>query len=172
MSKLPSPGQRVEREYIESVSADSCVRVSDRFVRQLRNADYPAVEFFTDLNTVTGNPHGRNFGDFSIVGDHYTETGGPAHAVALHHIHCSEGSQSLKISHFTSDRPDTTVDTPGKIIEALNHLVEALDTLKPDNTQACQEYREMNETEHSRGLGYMKRLAIKHHLEIMLRQWP
>ena len=160
--------RRVERDYIKSVPEDSCVRVSDQFVRQLRNADYPPKEFFTDLNTRAGNPNGSHFGDFSIVGDHYTETGGPAHAVALHHVHYAKESRSLDVSHFISDRTHTSVDTPGKIIEALNHLVESLDTFHPNDTQACLEYRAMNEYEQSRGLGYMKRLAIKHHLEIML----
>ena len=46
--------------------------------------------------------------------------------------------------------------------------MEALDTLQPNDTQACEEYRQMHLDEQSRGLGYMKRLAIKHHLEIML----
>ncbi len=158
---------RVESAYIQSVSDDSCVLVSDRFVRKPRNADYPEKEFFTDLNTVAGNPNRSHFGDFSI-GDHYTETGGPAHAVALHHVHYAKRSRTLDISHFISDRIHTSVDTPGKIIEALNHLVESLDTFQPNNTQACLEYREMNKHEQSKGLGYMKRLAIKHHLEIML----
>ena len=161
---------RVEVEYIESVPTTSRVLVSDRFRRQPRNADYPLTrEFFTDLNTEAGNPQGRHFGDFSIVGDQYTETGGPAYAVALHHVHYSEHSGSLEISHFISDRVDTTADTPGKIIEALTHLVNALDTLQPNNTRACQEYRQMNHDEQSRGLGYMKRLAITHHLETVLR---
>ena len=152
---------RVESDYIQSVPGDSCVRVSDQFVRQPRNADYPKKEFFTDLNTKMGNPNGSHFGDFSIVGDHYAETGGPAYAVALHHVHYAEDSRTLDISHFISDRIDTSVDTPGKIIEALNHLVGALDTLQPNDTEACQEYRVMNENEQSRGLGYMKELPSK-----------
>ena len=159
---------RVQRDYRKSVPNGSCVLVSDRFVRQPRNADYPPKEFFSDLNTVAANPNRSHFGDFSIVGDHYTETGGAAHAVALHHVHYSKESRSLDISHFISDRIHTSADTPGKIIEALSHLVESLDTLQPNDTQASLEYRAMNETEQSRGLGYMKRLAIKHHLEIML----
>ena len=160
--------RRVEREYIESVNTSSCVLVSDPFVRRLRNADYPERELFTDLNTVAGNPHRTHFSDFFIVGDYYTETGGPAYAVALHHMHYAEGSRRLEVSHFLSDRIDTAVDTPGKIIEALNHLVDALETLDPSNTQACQEYREMRESAQASGLGYMKRLAIKHHLEVIL----
>ena len=103
-----------------------------------------------------------------MVGDYFTTTGGSAHAVALHHIHYAEHSQDLHISHFISDRTETSADIPGKIIEAVNHLVDALNTIRPNDTQACQEYREMEQNQQARGLGYMKRLAIKHHLGIML----
>lgn len=159
---------RVEAEYINGIAEGQRVMMSDRFNRQARNADYPEREFFTDMNTVTGNPRRLDFGDFSIVGNNYSDTGGPAYAVSLHHIHFQEGPGPLYISHFISDRTDTTADTPGKIMEALDKLVEALDDLLPNDTEACDEYREMADDRVSRGLGYMKRLAIKHHLELML----
>ena len=161
------PG-RVENDYIQSIPDNQRVLIVDPFRRQLRNADYPAREFFTDQNTVAGNQDDVDFGDFSIVGDHYTETGGPAHAVALHHIHFAENSRSLEISHFISDRTATTADTPGKIIEAVTNLTEALDSLQPNDTRACDEYHTMSEDQQSSGLGYMKRLAIMHHLQVIL----
>ena len=160
--------RRVDRDYIQSMSANRRINLVDSFHRQ-RNADYPDQEFFSDLNTVAGNPDDIDFGDFSIVGDHYTEDGGAAHAVALHHVHFIGRSHVLEVSHFISDRTQTPVDPGGKTIEAVRHLVNALDDLRPNNTRACEEYREMDKTQHFRGLGYMKRLAIMHHLEIMLR---
>jgi hypothetical protein len=121
------------------------------------------------MNTQEGNRIGLDFGDFSIVGDQYSEGGGAAMAVAVHHIHYREGdSGSLGISHFISDRTDTTADPAGKSIEAVTHLVNALDELLPNDTDACDEYREMVRTGEWHGLGYLKRLAIQHHLELML----
>jgi len=159
---------RVESTYIESLDPDRRVRISNPFVRQPRNALYPPRDFFTDLNTIGGNPGRLHFGDFSIVGDYFAPSGGAAHAVALHHMHYEQGSRVLVVSHFISDHRETSANTPGKIIEAVNHLVNALNVLIPNNTQACQEYYEMARSQHSRGLGYMKRLAVKHHLEILL----
>ena len=159
---------RVDNSYLSSIPIDNRVIIKDRFRRQTRNADYPSIEFFTDLNTDIGNPNNCNFGDFSIVGDYYTETGGAAHAVALHHIHFSEHSHSLMLSHFISDRRNSSVDIPGKIIEAVNHLVNSLVDLHPNDTEACEKYQEMSESQQSSNLGYMKRLAIKHHLETIL----
>ncbi len=160
---------RVENSYIETIPVNNRVLMVDSFQRQQRNADYPDQEFFTDLNTLDGNSSDVAFGDFSIVGDHYTETGGPPYAVVIHHIHLTDDSHSLSIHHFKSDRVDTPLDTSGKIIEATNNLVASLNNLHPDDTDACNEYRSMSRDQISRGLGYLKRLAIKHHLEMMLR---
>ena len=158
-------GNAVPAEHIRSIDEQRRVIIADRFHDQPRNADYPPREFFTDMNTRHGNRVGLDFGDFSIVGDQYSEKGGAAMAVAVHHIHYHEGdSGSLDISHFISDRTDTTADPAGKSIEAVTHLVEALDDLLPSDTDACGEYREMARTEEWHGLGYLKRLAIKHHL--------
>lgn len=162
-------GNSARSAYINGIARERRVLIADRFHRQPRNADYPAREFFTDMNTPEGNPEGIDFGDFSIVGDQYSDEGGPAYAVAVHHVHYHQGEAGpLDISHFISDRTDSTVDPAGKSIEAVTNLVNALVDLHPNDTDACGEYREMAETGVWHGLGYLKRLAIKHHLEVML----
>lgn len=49
-----------------------------------KNADYPPIEEFSDLHITFGEEGMDGFGDFLIVGDDYTEGGGPAYAVAIH----------------------------------------------------------------------------------------
>lgn len=162
-------GNSARTAYIDSIDDESKIIITDRFRDQPRNADYPPREFFSDMNTTEGNPRGLDFGDFSIVGDQFSEGGGAAYAVAVHHVHYHQGATgSLDISHFISDRTETTADAAGKSIEAVTHLVESLNRLLPSDTDACGEYREMAESGEWRGLGYLKRLAIKHHLELML----
>jgi hypothetical protein len=162
-------GNSVTTAHISSIARELRVLVSDRFHREPRNADYTDREFFTDMNTPGGNTERVDFGDFSIAGDQYRDDGGPAHAVAIHHIHYQgAGAGPLDISHFKSDRTESTVDTAGKSIEAVVNLVNALDELHPNNTDACDEYREMATSGEWHGLGYLKRLGIQHHLEIML----
>jgi hypothetical protein len=158
---------RVPSDYIDSIDMSRQVLISDPFNRQ-KNADYPPREFFTNMNTLPGNPSRVDFGDFSIAGNAFAESGGPAYAVALHHIHFEGSSGPLYVSHFISDRTDTSADPGGKTQEALEKLVAALDELSPNNTSACDEYREIAEAQVFRGLGYMKKLAIKHHLEVLL----
>lgn len=161
-------GSRIEADYIAGINLARRVMIADRFNRQVRNADYPEAELFSDMNTIVGNPTRVSFGDFSMVGDYYADTGGPAYAVALHHIHLRTGTGPLYINHFISDRTETIADRAGKTLEAVDKLVAALDRLMPNDTRACGEYREIAEDRMDRGLGYMKRLAIAHHLGVML----
>jgi hypothetical protein len=160
---------KVSAEFIENMPLARQVIIRDNFRRQARNSDYPNREHFTSLNTVAGNRNNVNWGDFSIQGDHYADGGGAAMTVAIHHIHFSDNGSSLDISHYLSDRQETTDDPAGKTIEAAEKLVADLDSIAPNDTTACGEYRAMVESGHWRGLGYLKRLAIMNHLEIMLR---
>ena len=161
-------GAHVDSSYIRSIPINKQVLLQDRFRRKARNADYPEIEFFTDMNTLGGNSKNVNFGDFSIVGDYFQKHGGPAHAVALHHIHFDKNSNNLMVSHFISDRRKTSVDTAGKTIEALGHLINRLDERHPNDTKACEEYKKLFDKKHSSSLGYMKGLAIRQHLETIL----
>lgn len=143
------------------------VIIYDHFKKQIRNADYPPTELFTDMNTSTSSVS-VGWGDFSIVGDNYSESGGPAYAVTVHHVHKSEENDALYINHYISDRQETAADTSGKIMEAVVKLVDDLESLAPNTTDACETYRRMVESGNPHSLGYLKRLAIMHHLEIML----
>jgi hypothetical protein len=160
---------KVSSAFMQPIPLTRRVLIRDNFNRQTRNSDYPTeVEHFTDMNTTAGNPDGVNWGDYSIVGDDYSDGGGAALAVAIHHIHKSESTGALQISHFLSDDQQSTANVSGKVIQAVRNLVNNLDSLLPNQTCACNIYRDMAESGNSRGLGYLKRLAILHHLEIML----
>ena len=161
-------GTNTPRHYMDAIENGLLVRVQDRFVKAYRNADYPARDFFTDMNTLEGNPNKDNFGDFSIVGDYYSETGGAAHAVTLHHMHYHETSSDLYVSHFVSDHTQSSAQRPAKTLEALRKLVRSLRSLQPNDTYTCEQYRQLHSQQQARSLEVMKRLAIKHHLEIML----
>lgn len=163
-------GNKVRTAYVNGIPKERRIMISDRFNRQPRNKDYPPRELFTDMNTTEGNPDRLDFGDFSIVGNFYEDDGGPAHAVTVHHIHYREKNAGpLDISHFISDRTDSPVDPKGKTIEAVSNLVKELPNLCPNNTDACNDYRQMVNFGNPHNLGYLKKVAIKHHLELMLQ---
>lgn len=145
------------------------VLVRDGFKRQ-RNADYPAMEEFSDLHVTYGDLGMSGFGDFLIVGDVYSEGGGPAYAVAIHLTFIDPDKDDVMyIYHFVSDTKDTPTDPAGKFAQALAKLIKKLDsgTSQILETQAIQEFRELHAKGHFPGLGYVKKLSMMHHIETL-----
>jgi len=146
------------------------ILVHDGFNRK-RNADYPEIEEFSELHVTYKSELGMaGFGDFLIVGDNYAESGGPAYAVAIHLTFIdSENDDVMYIYHFVSDTKDTPTDPAGKFAQALNKLIRKLDSGRSKllETSAIAEFRELHAKGHFPGLGYVKKLSMKHHIETL-----
>ena len=110
------------------------------------------------------------FGDFLIAGDVYSESGGPAYAVAIHLTFIDPDKDDVMyVYHFISDTNDTPTDPAGKFAQALEKLIAKLDS---DNshileTEAIKEFRSLHAKGHFPGLGYIKKLSMKHHIETL-----
>lgn len=143
------------------------VLLRDGFKKR-RNADHPSLEEFSDLH-VTFEEEGMNgFGDFLMVGDDYTEGGGPAYAVAIHLTFIDPDKDDAMFTyHFVSTTKDTPTDPAGKFGEALKKLITKLNsgTSKLLETSAIKEFRDLHAKGHFPGLGYVKKLSMKHHIE-------
>lgn len=162
---FPSCG-RLYRKHFHGATR---ILLNDGFERR-RNRDYPPVEPFSDLH-VTFEDEGMNgFGDFLIVGDEYSEIGGPAYAVAIHLTFIDPTKDdAMFIYHFISERQDTPTDPAGKFAEALQAMMHKL--AEPNHhiyeSSAVQEFRELHSRGHFPGLGYVKKLSMKHHIETL-----
>jgi len=146
------------------------VLVRDGFQRKT-NRTYPPFEPFSDLH-ITYEDRGFNgFGDFLIVGDDYSETGGPAYAVAIHLTYIdSNKDNSMFVFHFVSDSKDTPADPAGKFAEALEKLYKEAsrpDTQMFTTSAAVKELLRLREERRYPGLGYVKKLSMQHHLELI-----
>lgn len=134
------------------------------------NRKHPEIEFFSDLHATYDDDGLNGFGDFLIVGNDYSESGGPAYAVAIHITFIdSTKDDEMHIHHFKSIRQDTPSDPAGKFAEALNKLVA--EATSP-NTQiyrssAIDEFIDLHERDHFPGLGYVKKLSMQHHIETL-----
>jgi hypothetical protein len=161
----PYCGKLYRKHFAESQR----ILLRDGFQRR-RNRDHPAVELFSDLH-VTYKEEGMNgFGDFLIVGDEYSESGGPAYAVAIHLTFIDPTKdEAMYIYHFVSESKDTPTDPAGKFGEALKLMMEKL--AEPNNhifeSTAVVEFRDLYEQGHFPGLGYIKKLSMKHHIETL-----
>lgn len=163
-------GVLYRRHFPSAVSAgrkSQRVLIEDGFLKK-RNREYEGISKFSELNVVFEEFNMDGFGDFLTVGDHYSEGGGPAYAVAIHLTFIDpENDNSLFVEHFVSDTNDTPTDPGGKFAQALDKLVVRLE-LTPGRfleTSAIREFRDLHTRRHYPGLGYIKKLSMIHHIE-------
>jgi len=147
------------------------VLIRDGF-RKKKNSEYvdPDVEHFSDLHLTYKDEGMSGFGDFLTVGDGYAEGGGPAYAVAIHLTFIDDDSDSsMFIRHFVSDTNLTPADPAGKFSEALGKLAIAVRAPRSKIlvTNAVREFLALHDRGHYPGLGYVKKLSMRHHLELM-----
>lgn len=156
--------------YRRHFSGGTRVLVRDGFKKRTRNADHPPLEFFSDLHITYVDEGMEGFGDFLTVGDDYSESGGPAYAVAIHLTFIDPAKENqMYIYHFVSRSRDTPTDPAGKFGEALDKLLQKLD--EPNSkifaSSAIDEFRQLHARRHFPGLGYVKKLSMIHHIETL-----
>lgn len=146
------------------------ILIRDSFNKKT-NSSYSPEEHFSDLHITYVDEGMDGFGDFLIVGDDYSESGGPARAVAIHLTYINySNEEDMYIKHYVSDRVEGVTDPGGKFIEALKKLVEDIEQYTDEfNTDACETYIKLYKKEHFPGLGYVKKLSMQHHLEIIAK---
>ncbi|MEF1254270.1 sce7725 family protein [Vibrio sp. M260112] len=156
--------------YRKHFGSSKRILIRDGFNRQ-RNADYPEVEMFSELHATYPELGMEGFGDFLMVGDAYTEGGGPAYAVAIHLTFIDRNKDDVMyIYHFVSDTKDTPTDPAGKFGQALGKLIRKLESGNSGllETNAIKEFKELYKKRHFPGLGYVKKLSMKHHIETLV----
>jgi hypothetical protein len=145
------------------------ILLRDGFER-MRNRDYEPIAPFSDLHITYPDENMDGFGDFLIVGNSYSESGGPAYAIAIHITFIdSDQDDSMWIHHFKSERQDSPADPAGKFGEALSSMIKELNRPKCKivETGAIQEFRTLHQRGHFPGLGHVKKLSMNHHIETL-----
>jgi hypothetical protein len=156
--------------YQKHFKAAHRILLRDGFQRK-KNREYDLLEPFSDLHATFKDEGMDGFGDFLIVGDEYSESGGPAYTIAIHLTFIDPDQDDLmQIYHFKSERQDTPTDPAGKFAEALAEMMRILGapgSSKVLETDAVKEFRSLYEKGHFPGLGYVKKLSMQHHIETL-----
>lgn len=156
--------------YRKKFNGASRFMLRDPFNKQ-KNSGYPPVELFSDLHVTFSSELGLDgFGDFLTVGDEFSETGGPAYAVAIHMTFIDpQKDEQMYVYHFISDTNSTPTDPAGKFAEALGKLVSKYKTGSSHlyRGSALKELLALHEKQHFPGLGQVKKLSMIHHIETL-----
>jgi len=156
-----------EERQIRRTVKQNKVMFEDKFRKKDRNADYPSDEFFSEDHLYFSEEGYAGFGDYSIIGNEYTESGFAPYAVAIHIIYFDNDS-NLRVRHFVSDSNEDISDVAGKFYEAVSKLAEWYKS--GQERQLTTGLRILLDHYKNRtypGLGTLKKLAVMHHLELM-----
>jgi hypothetical protein len=156
------------RSFKRMFSTETKVSLSDPFPKAERNADYAKKHdaLLTEDHIYYKEEGFVGFSDFLTVGKDYQESGFLPYAVAIHITYPAKNNEEIRLRHFVSDSNEDDSDVPGKFFEALKKLIEFTDKLS-FKTQALKEFKTLYEKEHYPGLGYIKKLSILNHLELV-----
>lgn len=152
-------------------STKNIVKISDSFNAQDRNADYPSIPYvFSDAHlNFNQSSNVIGFGDYQIIGESFSENGGPARAVALHITYIEpKNCNLLYIKHCVSTIDSgTTSNTAAKFLEALDALILFANiTLSVDQTTlGFESFKNLHKRRHYPNLGPAKENSILHHME-------
>jgi hypothetical protein len=144
------------------------VLIRDGFIKR-SNREHPSSEPFSELHIMFKFEGAQAFGDFLIAGEEFSESGGPAYAVAIHLTYLDKKSEDdMYINHYVSNSNSSPADPGGKFMEALNKLVADLEFNKNIfPSQAISEFTKLHTRKHFPGLGVVKKLSMQHHVELM-----
>lgn len=157
---------KYHREAFKAVK--EVVIIGDNFKKAVRNSDYPDKSFYSEMHTDFKRKNITGFGDYTITGSEYTETGGPAYVVTVHLSYIEPDEfYAMYIKHFKS-YDDNSPTQPGKKFgDALNSLIKfhKKNPLLLEDTIGLKGFIDLHTRDHFPGLGQVKKLSMQHHIE-------
>lgn len=143
------------------------IRLDDNFIAQKRNSDYLSLgeEKFSEEHLFYEEDGYSGFADYTVLVSDFIEGGGAPYAVAIH-ITYKKDNDEIWVKHFTSITNDDRANIQGKFAEAAKKAIEFLDEKEIRNFSTKELRKYYNEKKYP-GLGMVKKISIKNHLELM-----
>lgn len=145
--------------------------LNDCFKQKARNADYLQEEdeffseepfYYADGGFFSG------YSDYTALPSEYIEGGMLPYALVIH-LTYKKNEDQLYVHHFVSDSNNSYDDVRGKFFEASRKIGPFFSEKNIEKTNAIEEIIEKsNDPNGYPGLGYLKKLSIKNHLELIL----
>ncbi len=106
------------------------------------------------------------FGDYSVIGKDYLETGFAPYAVAIHIVYFAN-DKSLRVHHFVSDSNEDIKNPAKKFYQAVKKLAKWCDKNDTMQTMGLKVFLGHYKNQTYPGLGSVKKLSLMHHLELV-----
>ena len=143
------------------------IELNDCFVSKKRNADYleQEDELFSEAPFYYSEDGFYGFSDYTALPSEYVEGGMLPYAIAIH-LTYQKADDQIFVHHFVSDTNLSQSDPKRKFREAAKK-VESFFVDKPHTDAVNDIVERVNDNDGYPGLGYLKKLSISNHLELM-----
>ena len=145
------------------------ISLEDQFKTRPKNADYANSndEFFSDDFAFYQDDNLWGYSDYTILGKDFIEGGMLPYAIAIH-LTYKKSNQEINVHHFVSDSNFDQSNIKGKFIEAAQKIAPFFEVNGLNKTCAVEELIEKAKSyDGYPGLGYLKKLSILNHLELI-----
>lgn len=146
----------------------SLICLDDCFVTRKKNAEYGGTnsdELFTDMPFYWEDEGYQGFSDYTALSSEYSDGGTLPYALVIH-LTYKKSQDQIYIHHFVSDSNFDQSNIKGKFNEAAIKIAPFFAEKK--HTPVVDELIEKATSDNGfPGLGYLKKLAIKNHLQII-----
>ncbi len=161
---LTKTNPRYNRKYKKGL-----ITLNDGFNRRKVNSEYAEStdEFFSEEYKYFKSDGFDGFSDYLTVGDNFSEGGFLPYSVVIHLTYEENGQ--IRIFHSVSNTNEDASNTAGKFSEALEILVVWGNQKGIAKTKAFCQFEDLYNKGRFPGLGYIKKLSILNHLELMGR---
>lgn len=158
--------ERNSREIFEELNSKKIIRLDNQFNNKTRNVDYleKEDEFFSSEFYYYEKDGYYGFSDYLTLPKDFIDGGMLPYAIAIH-LTYKFNDRKIHIHHFVSDTNFDQSNIQGKFREAAQK-VEPFFTDK-DKTQSINYLIQLVKDEKYPGLGYIKKLSIKNHIELI-----
>lgn len=144
------------------------IRIDDCFNTQKTNSDYATVTdelFSEEVFYYHTDEHFNGFSDYTALPKEYIEGGMLPKALVIHLTYRKNDDQ-IYVHHFVSDSNDTNANIRGKFREAAKKI-EPFFQDKNKTKTIIDTINLANKDDGYPGLGYLKKLSVKNHLELI-----
>lgn len=150
------------------------ISLEDRFNERPRNADYAneVDEIFSEDFAYYKNDGLAGFADFTPMAKDFIEGGMLPYAIAIH-LTYQKSDDQIFVHHFVSDNNFDQSNIRGKFHEAAVKIAPFFNNNGLYYTSAVDELiRRADSDDGYPGLGYIKKLSVKNHLELITHILP
>ena len=144
------------------------ISLEDRFNNKSRNADYadPDDEFFSDDFAYYNADGLYGFSDYTSLPKDFIEGGMMPYAIAIH-LTYQKAEDQIFVHHFVSDNNFDQSNVRGKFHEAAIKIAPFYSNGIAHTTAVDELIEKANQEDGYPGLGYIKKLSILNHLELI-----